>query len=198
MEEICVWPVFCDTKGPSSEVISSHRATNLTLSHQGAKHMAVGQKIGTQNRTLVNGNLDYNLRSNSWWIHFDHPRPGRHNVYGRRPSCKTVSPAPGADPRIGHRTGGTCEDPEPQVVCHVVLSKKQRLGVLELDACHFKITEPAEVASRTWTCTDTPLHRLQALTSRYNDRLHTPIHRLHTLMQRYSEFTIFVPIRQLH
>ena len=22
---------------------------------------------------LVNGNLDYNLRSDSWWLNFDHP-----------------------------------------------------------------------------------------------------------------------------
>ena len=39
------------------------------------RQLAVGQKTGTQNGTLVNRNMDQNLRSNSWWLHFDpYPR----------------------------------------------------------------------------------------------------------------------------
>ena len=39
------------------------------------RQMAVGQKyIPISNRTLVNGNLDYNLWSISWWFNFD-PHP---------------------------------------------------------------------------------------------------------------------------
>ena len=43
----------------------------------GRNHTAVGQKKSTQNGTLVNGNMD-NLRSISWWFHFD-PHPDLHN-----------------------------------------------------------------------------------------------------------------------
>ena len=37
----------------------------------GGASFGCGSKLRTQNGTLTNGNLDYNLRSISWWFNFD-------------------------------------------------------------------------------------------------------------------------------
>ena len=59
---------MAQVKKPERTERTSH-ATMMPVRRE--SHDVAGSKIGTQNGTLACGNMDLNLRSNSWWFSFD-------------------------------------------------------------------------------------------------------------------------------